>query len=1391
MKRNLILSALLAVALGAAAQKSDVAVKTGDFTPDWKSLGAWECPEWFKDAKFGIWAHWGPQCHAEDGDWYARFMYYEGTGQNQWHYEHFGDPEVFGLKDLCNDWKAQNWDPERLVNLYKSVGARYFMALGNHHDNFDLWNSPYQEWNSVNVGPKKDIIKGWSDACKKAGLPLGVSIHASHAWTWLEPSQEYDGNLTKEDGYTPNADGTEKWWKGMDPQELYAQRHDHSKGWDNSGTIHSQWDWGNGANLPSAEYKQKFQNRVLELIDDYDPQMIYFDDTAMPFYGCDDEVGKNILAHYYNTSAAQNGGTPDVVVTGKQLNAYQKDYMMWDVERGIPDRIQKEYWQTCTCIGSWHYDQNVYKNGWYKSGATVIRMLVDIVSKNGNLLLSVPVKSDGTIDDKEEAILADIKAWMDINSESIYGTRTWKTFGEGPLADAANPLSAQGFNEGANYSSKDVRYVQKDGTIYATIMAWPAAGRFSFKSFSLTSDYYSGKVTSVELLGYDGKIEFSQGIEGLSVMVPSTHPNEIAPVFAITVEDVEQSAYEALQEVIESMEAYITTMRAEASYINTGKLSTLYLPTIQEAVYEAKKVGKDASDAEIEAAEKALLDAYNDFLVNGTNKGGKFEGEYDRDVTIDYLVEAEDFTRQGDGNDRFGDPLYWTVENFNIPQTNADGTKAGLDKYSGKEALYLGLWDDRQNNTEGDLTNARIYRNVTLPAGTYYFGAGYNTHYNLSVNAYMFVADALYTTADLPQKSIAYYPIVEATEDRQLCGLWFKLEEDQEVYIGFQADLANGAGRQEFRAEKVALYRLADINEYALGDLLLDMDSQLMDMEETLSDNTGFYSKEAWEKMRALCDEWLEKADGLTGEEATKAYYAVSEQWADFLENGKNVGGVPILAGCEDITVEKLKEADHFARTEESDNGNRFGTPKYWTVENFGFGDEQGIDGIAGYDCLHLEVWWNNNAYPENGYDISNVRLYQLVDLPAGKYYFGASYPSDEANEDLYIYASTELLNTGDIPTQSIAYEKVKLAPADGTFRGIFFTLEEGTQVYLGWQADFTNVVTNNLRASGVKLLYYGELSYEKLQESITAIEEDLKTVKVNRNTGYYSPEVYAKVAAVLDEAKKLDASAGYEQLSESYNALTDAYTDFMANGKNVGGAPVSTGYEDITVEKLKEADHFARTEESDNGNRFGTPKYWTVENFGFGDEQGIDGIAGYDCLHLEVWWNNNAYPENGYDISNVRLYQLVDLPAGKYYFGASYPSDEANEDLYIYASTELLNTGDIPTQSIAYEKVKLAPADGTFRGIFFTLEEGTQVYLGWQADFTNVVTNNLRASGVKLMRKGGGEEPDAITDTRADINPCTPVEIYSLQGVRLSAVPQNGFYIVKQAGRVMKYLKR
>ena len=206
---------------------------------------------------------------------------------------------------------------------------------------------------------------------------------------------------------------------------------------------------------------------------------------------------------------------------------------MWDVERGAPDRAQEKYWQTCTCIGSWHYDIAIYNENRYKSAEQVISMLVDIVSKNGNLLLSVPVRGDGSIDDKEMAILADIKAWMDVNGSSIYGTRPWKTFGEGPSAEASRPINAQGFNENNNYSAADVRFVQRGDTVFTTIMRWPEVRTCTIKALGSASPHYSGEVAGVELLGY-GAVPFTNSPEGLVVTLPEENTNAIAPVLAVS-----------------------------------------------------------------------------------------------------------------------------------------------------------------------------------------------------------------------------------------------------------------------------------------------------------------------------------------------------------------------------------------------------------------------------------------------------------------------------------------------------------------------------------------------------------------------------------------------------------------------------------------------------------------------------------------------------------------------------------------------------------------------------------------------------------------------------------------------------------------------------------------
>ena len=545
MKRNLIfLSLCLLTTNLMQAQQYQIPVseaqepmQTGKFEPNWESLRQYEVPEWFRDAKFGIWAHWGPQCVEGSGDWMARELYMEGTYKSNYHREHYGHPSEVGFKDILPLFKAEHWNPEKLVQFYKEVGAQYFFALGNHHDNFDLWDSQYQEWNSKNIGPHRDILGEWAAAAKKAGLPFGISFHADHAWTWYEPSRrfdlkgekrgvKYDGWLTKEDGYKPNVDGSEKWWKGLDPQRLYAQDHDFSNNsWDNN-SIHRQWGWGGGACLPTQEYVTNFYNRTLDAINRYNPDLIYFDVTVLPFYPISD-AGLKITAHQYNHSMATHKGKNQAIVFGKILEDPQKDALVWDVERGAPNKIMERPWQCCNCIGDWHYNNDTYKRNGYKSAATVVKLLVDIVSKNGNMLLSIPLRADGTFDEKEEAILKEFGAWMKVNKESIVGTRPWKKFGEGPIADSDIAINAQGFNDGqyTKAGSSEIRFTQKGNVLYATARAWPDNMQLSIKSLA------TERISSVELLGY-GKIPFSQSSDAFSVTLPKK-VNTIAPVLKI------------------------------------------------------------------------------------------------------------------------------------------------------------------------------------------------------------------------------------------------------------------------------------------------------------------------------------------------------------------------------------------------------------------------------------------------------------------------------------------------------------------------------------------------------------------------------------------------------------------------------------------------------------------------------------------------------------------------------------------------------------------------------------------------------------------------------------------------------------------------------------------
>ncbi|MDX2048835.1 MAG: alpha-L-fucosidase [Chitinophagaceae bacterium] len=505
----------------------------GPFEPTWDSLKQYKTPDWFRDAKFGIWAHWGPQCQPEFGDWYARSMYIEGSRVYKYHLEKYGHPSKFGFKDVIHSWKAEKWNPEELLELYKKAGAKYFVALANHHDNFDNYNSKYQQWNSAKIGPMKDLIGGWEKAARKNDLRFGVSVHAAHAWTWYEQSQKadksgefagvpYDGKLTK-------AQGKNTWWGKLDPQELYAQNHPLSEGSDDERSIHKQWNWGNGAAAPSKQYCDKFYNRTVDLINKYNPDLLYFDDTALPLWPVND-AGLKIAAHYYNHSIKKHGKL-EAVLNGKILDEEQRKCMVWDIERGQSNNIEPFPWQTDTCIGHWHYDRPLYERHGYKTAKTVIHTLIDVVSKNGNLLLSVPLRGDGTLDEDERKVVEGVADWMKVNSEAIFATRPWKVFGEGPAMESAAPLSAQGFNEGKGkpFTHEDIRFTVKGETIYAFLLGWPGDKETLIKALA-----NGKKITDVSLLGYNGKLEWGQSAEGLKVKMPLQPPCDDAVVLKIS-----------------------------------------------------------------------------------------------------------------------------------------------------------------------------------------------------------------------------------------------------------------------------------------------------------------------------------------------------------------------------------------------------------------------------------------------------------------------------------------------------------------------------------------------------------------------------------------------------------------------------------------------------------------------------------------------------------------------------------------------------------------------------------------------------------------------------------------------------------------------------------------
>jgi len=294
--------------------------------------------------------------------------------------------------------------------------------------------------------------------------------------------------------------------------------------------------WANGASQPSQAYCEKFYNRSMDLINRYHPDLVYFDDTALPLWPVSD-AGLKIAAHFYNQNMQHHGGKLEAVLFGKILDESQRRTMVWDIERGQSNEIEPQPWQTDTCIGDWHYRRSVFDEHHYKSARTVIQTLVDVVSKNGNLLLNIPVRGDGTIDEDERGIVESIADWMDVNRECIFGTRPWSICGEGPAMEQAAQLTAQGFNEGKGkpFTGNDVRFMTNGPLLYAVLLGSPTDGYATVKVLASGSAQLADrKVTDVAILGSAGPAEWSQDKTGLHVKVPLSPLGDYPVVLRIT-----------------------------------------------------------------------------------------------------------------------------------------------------------------------------------------------------------------------------------------------------------------------------------------------------------------------------------------------------------------------------------------------------------------------------------------------------------------------------------------------------------------------------------------------------------------------------------------------------------------------------------------------------------------------------------------------------------------------------------------------------------------------------------------------------------------------------------------------------------------------------------------
>ena len=467
------------------------------FEPTFESLYEHKTPDWFRDAKFGIWSHWGPQSVPMYGDWYARNMYIEGSDQYRYHVRHYGHPSKFGYKDICALWKAENFDPDGLMDLYHRAGARFFVAQATHHDHFFNYDSAVNRFNSVKVGPGKDICALWKAAADRYAMPFGLTEHlaASFSWWFVNKGADKTGPFAG----VP--------YDGNDPayRDFYHDNYEHSE---------QNWPWL----TPNPKFRAYWLRAVTEMIDRFTPDLLY-SDSELPFGADDFSCGLEAVAHLYNKSIEKYGFN-NAVYTQKNRDAKIFKVGTLDIEKSQLPGIQPDPWETDTCIGNWFYDVRQT----YKQPGHIIEMLVDIISKNGTMLLNILQRPDGTIDEWERWTLEEIGSWFDAASEGVYGTRPWRVFGEGE-----SRVVIDGFRESqVPWTASDYRFTAKDNNVYAFLMHAPEDRRAVIRSFG-----ESDKVTAVSLLGC-GEVPFVQNWGALTVKLPDELPTKYTNCLKIT-----------------------------------------------------------------------------------------------------------------------------------------------------------------------------------------------------------------------------------------------------------------------------------------------------------------------------------------------------------------------------------------------------------------------------------------------------------------------------------------------------------------------------------------------------------------------------------------------------------------------------------------------------------------------------------------------------------------------------------------------------------------------------------------------------------------------------------------------------------------------------------------